>query len=354
MQTNHEALTLDEVATALGFVPAFDRDVWVQMAMAVKSEFGEVGFDLWNNWSATADNYQPKAALATWRSVKPGGAVGIGTLIHAAKQNGFAFAATERTAEQKQAQQQEQAQRALQRAQAEREFAAWQSRWHERIAHVSRELFVEHIHRSGTSKYLGQKKVMAHGIGFVRHGFILAVDDVAETVSIITGAADIVAFTTAHTGANYQQFKNDGGWFIWCTKGTIAVPLRNAAGEICNIQFIFVDKKQFIKNGRKSGLFHMLGSIVPTTPALLIAEGYATAATLHEAAGLPVVMALDCGNLLSVAQSLRAANNTLPLLVCGDDDVATEGNPGRKFAEAAANAVAGVAVFPVFGNEEAA
>ena len=37
----------------------------------------------------------------------------------------------------------------------------------------------------------------------------------------------------------------------------------------------------------------------------LIAEGYATAASLHEATGLPVIVAFDAGNLLPVAQAIH-------------------------------------------------
>jgi len=185
----------------------------------------------------------------------------------------------------------------------------------------------------------------------VRAGFVLVVDDAAESVHIITGKDEIKTFLASHTGEQYTEFKNNGGWFLYAARGTIVVPLCNAAGDIGNLQFIFTDKKQFIKNGPKSGLFHFLGSITSHTPAILIAEGYATAATLHEATGYPVAMAIDCGNLLPVAQALRGvppAHSPFPIVVCGDDDAATEGNPGKTKAEEAAQAVAGVAVFPVF------
>jgi putative DNA primase/helicase len=38
---------------------------------------------------------------------------------------------------------------------------------------------------------------------------------------------------------------------------------------------------------------------------LVIAEGYATAASIHEATGLATVAAISCGNLLAVAEALR-------------------------------------------------
>lgn len=348
---NYEALSLDEVAVALGFVPAHDRDTWVRMAMALKSEFGEVAFGLYDQWSSTADNYNRNAVKATWKSAKPGGAVGIGTLVYLAKENGFTFERPEQTPAQKEAQKLEQAQRRIAREQAEREFEAWQATWHQRIAEIARQIFTQHTGPTGSSKYLGTKKCGPHGIGFVREGFIVQVDDTAEAANIITGKAEISAFLSANTGANYAEFKANGGWFIHAKRGTLVVPLRNNAGDILNLQFIFIDKKQFIKNGRKSGLFHLLGSITNTTPALLIAEGYATAATLHEATGYPVVMAMDCGNLLPVAQAWREECPDLPMIFCADNDAETKDNPGKTYAEAAAKAVGGVVALPVFEVE---
>lgn len=107
--------------------------------------------------------------------------------------------------------------------------------------------------------------------------------------------------------------------------------------------------KLFLKGGRKSGLWHMLGS-TEGAETVLLAEGYATAASLRQATGLPVAVGFDAGNLLHVAKALHAQLPTALLVVCGDDDAATAQrvgrNTGRAKAEAAANAVGGVTVFP--------
>jgi Primase C terminal 2 (PriCT-2) len=50
------------VQAALSYIPADDRNTWLRMGMAVKSELGDGGFDLWDEWNRTADNYDPKAA----------------------------------------------------------------------------------------------------------------------------------------------------------------------------------------------------------------------------------------------------------------------------------------------------
>lgn len=76
------------IASALSFIPADHRETWVAMAMAVKSEMGDAGFDLWDQWSQTADNYNAQAARSVWRSCR-GSGVTLGTLFHEAKCNGW-------------------------------------------------------------------------------------------------------------------------------------------------------------------------------------------------------------------------------------------------------------------------
>jgi putative DNA primase/helicase len=56
--------------------------------MAIKAEMGESGFDLWDDWSQTAGNYNAQAACAVWKSCK-GSGVTMGTLFHEAKANGW-------------------------------------------------------------------------------------------------------------------------------------------------------------------------------------------------------------------------------------------------------------------------
>lgn len=73
----------------LAFIPAEDRDLWVRMAMAMQSKFGDDGLAAWLVWSATADNYNERDALAVWRSISPDGGVSFGSLIREARHNGW-------------------------------------------------------------------------------------------------------------------------------------------------------------------------------------------------------------------------------------------------------------------------
>jgi len=229
--------------------------------------------------------------------------VGIGTLLHLAKEHGFvlpkaseALAApspevlAQRERERVQRLQAEQArQQAAHAAAAADAVAQWDA-----------------ASDTGASPYLARKGVQAHGVRF---------------------AAD----------------------------GCVLVPLRDAAGALWNLQRIAPERpavgtdKLFLKGGRKSGLWHWCGDPAGAQ-VLLIAEGLATAASLHQATGRPVAVAFDAGNLAHVAKALRQQYRAALLVLCGDDDRDTEArtgtNTGRVKAEAAARAVRGLAVFP--------
>ena len=78
-----------QIGSAISFIPAIDRELWVEIGMALKSELGDSGFDLWDRWSSQADSYNPKSAKSVWKSIKPCGGITIGTLFHHAKLEGW-------------------------------------------------------------------------------------------------------------------------------------------------------------------------------------------------------------------------------------------------------------------------
>jgi putative DNA primase/helicase len=87
--------------------------------------------------------------------------------------------------------------------------------------------------------------------------------------------------------------------------------------------------KLFTKGMAKAGASCKLGCVVAGEP-LILAEGYATAATIREATGyqVPVFVCFDAGNLMPAAEAIRAVWRN-PILICADDDWRTAGNPGR-------------------------
>lgn len=76
------------IQSALSYIPADDRETWLQMAMAIRSEVGDEGFDMWDQWSSTADSYNQAAARSVWKSCR-GSGITLGTLFYEAKARGW-------------------------------------------------------------------------------------------------------------------------------------------------------------------------------------------------------------------------------------------------------------------------
>ena len=145
--------------------------------------------------------------------------------------------------------------------------------------------------------------------------------------------------------------------------GSMLIPMLDVAGTVHGLQIIRsrtakgatpkgrkpMEKEYWPRGLIKKGHFHMLGMPVGAA-VVLVAEGYATAASLFEATGLPTVVAFDANNLAPVAAVLHARYKTARLLICADDDSFSEGNPGVTCASAAALEVGGAFVAPVFAD----
>lgn len=141
---------------------------------------------------------------------------------------------------------------------------------------------------------------------------------------------------------------------VW--HGMLVIPMRDAAGKLWNVERIAPVKpadgsdKKGLYGGRRAGCYFSLGAL-EGAPALCIAEGFATGATIREATGYPVAVAFNAGNLLPVATALRGKFPELPLILCADDDHRAENNPGLTKATEAARAVNALLANPDFGAD---
>lgn len=106
-------------------------------------------------------------------------------------------------------------------------------------------------------------------------------------------------------------------------RGEILVPMVAVDGSLFNVQRISEDgEKRFLMGGRKQGTFHRIEG----TGLAWIAEGYATAATIHAATGAAVLVAFDAGNMASVAAELPGRLNA----VAADNDAKGAGQKGAE------------------------
>lgn len=160
-----------------------------------------------------------------------------------------------------------------------------------------------------------------------------------------------------------------GVWSMWdesinkqvTVSDVLLVPVQNADGAIRSLQGIFADRsnpkgldKCFAPGGETKGNFFLIGVPPASDEAgavIVIAEGVATGASVHEACGHFTVVAFSANNLMNVAKVWRKACPKARIVIACDDDWRTPGNPGAKYGYAAAAAVGGVEAVPVFADQ---
>lgn len=136
--------------------------------------------------------------------------------------------------------------------------------------------------------------------------------------------------------------------------GNLIVPLRDTAGVLHTIETITVaGDKRYLAGGAKAGHFCTIGGPIKPTGGTLICEGWATGASLFEATGLPVVAAMDAGNLVGVANEVSRTypDAVITIVADNDDKPGRNLNPGVSAATKAAVAVeARLAIPPIPGD----
>ncbi|EBO4973965.1 toprim domain-containing protein [Salmonella enterica] len=131
--------------------------------------------------------------------------------------------------------------------------------------------------------------------------------------------------------------------------GDMVVPLYDDAGALVNVQLINSDGlKRTLKGGAVKGASHTIEGKKQAGKRLWIAEGYATALTVHHLTGETVMVALSSVNLLSLASLARQKHPACQIVLAADRDL---NGDGQNKAAAAAEACEGiVALPPVFGD----
>lgn len=275
-----------DIRQALNHVDSHDREMWLRMGAGIKSELGEGGFEIWDAWSQQADNYNAKSARSAWKSLKSG-RVNIGTVFFEAKRAGYVSGTpyTPPSPQEQAAKEQERriaeekalAQRAIEAARAKADAL---SRWDKA------------------------------GPADPKHPYLVA-----------KGITDQVVISA---------IRQDGNQLL--------VPLRQNK-ELVALQSIGPNGfKSFAQGSQVQGSAFLIGHPNEATSerGVLVAEGFATAASLHQATGQPVLMAVHAYNMKPVAETLKGRMPDIPVTFCADNDA---NGVGIKYAEQAADIV---------------
>lgn len=306
-------INIDTAFSALNFCSPYERDEWIQMGMAIKSEFGEEGFPVWDLWSQQDDSYKSSTAMSVWRSFKKGG-IGIGTLIDKALKNGFKFENKQLSKIDRKRLESERKVRLDNRKKEDELEQQKTIAWREKLS-VFLTSTMQFFNTEGASDYLKEKRVAEFGLLFSQEPMVLAVDQDKDVLELYLGHERFTEFfdIPKEKRPKFRMFK----------KGIIAVPLVDIDGQLWNLQIIQGGGHKSFFPGRKQGCFHLIGSI----PAvgrfnLCMAEGYANAASVHMALKCPVVVAFDSGNLMPVTRAFfkKYADRISQFAICADDD----------------------------------
>ena len=115
--------------------------------------------------------------------------------------------------------------------------------------------------------------------------------------------------------------------------GRLVVPLYDQDGTLSTLQYIDHEGgKLYHPGGQTGGKFWQIGTL-DESGTLFVAEGFATAATIHETTGRPVAVAYSASNLVPVTGILREMHgSTQDIVIVADHD---KSGVGQRYAEQA-------------------
>lgn len=306
----------DRVRMALSVIPAEDYTTWVEMAFAVKSGLGEAGFEVWDEWSRGAFNYDAPAALRTWRSVKEDGTKRLGSLFWLAGQYGFdpaRYPSHEFTsgARERVPVAAEQVLRRLAKARAKAQ-----------VRHVATAAEARELWRHARTVQRDHPYLLRKAVG--------PVDTLRELNAL--EVRRLAGYTPKSAGR-------------YLTGRVLLVPV-HIDDVLSTLEFIDeLGRKSAMAGGAKSGGYWSVGALprpVDQLSPTLIAEGMATALSAHRATGWFAIAALSSGNLPKVAQSWRSRYPDIELVVLADRGA------GQEYAQRAACEAGARLAIPMF------
>jgi len=131
----------------------------------------------------------------------------------------------------------------------------------------------------------------------------------------------------------------------------LILPIINLSKQMTSLQFIYPNgRKMLLTGGQKQGCFIPVTNNILHVERAIICEGWSTGCSIAESApNSLVISAIDASNLKSIAMAARNHWPNIELIIAGDDDRNTPGNPGAtkaKEAAIAANALLSMPQWP--------
>ncbi|MDR5772469.1 MULTISPECIES: DUF927 domain-containing protein [unclassified Caballeronia] len=304
------------ILEALSYIPPdCERDVWFRVAAALKNGEGEAAFETFDTWSKASPNYSAADTRDTWRSIRPDAGITIATLFAIAKQYGYNTRSKVGTVVDP---------KEVERRRAERDT---------RVAQDAQKREVKRKHAASLALAVIEKAGSARD----DHPYLLC-----KGVSAVDTLREMDAAKLQRLIGYRPQC---GGSHL---EGRILIAPVTISGAITTVEMIDESgRKSALANGEKAGGCWFACALPEKSERILIAEGVATALSAHLCTGDAAVAALSAGNLMKVAQAMRAAHPDAEITVLAD-----LGNGQQKAVEAA-RSVNGKVALPDFGDKRA-
>ena len=144
---------------------------------------------------------------------------------------------------------------------------------------------------------------------------------------------------SAHPYIVKKCLKANPGWRM-DSDGCLVSPMLSAEGHVVGTQSIWTDGAKKFDYGSTAGgsWWHVGGPVWGVTGRVYVAEGVATAASIHEATGKPVLVAYSAGNMTAACKVLRTLSPDAEVMIVADRDAS---GTGEREANKAAEAVGG-------------
>jgi putative DNA primase/helicase len=204
----------------------------------------------------------------------------------------------------------------------------WQAKKNKTLSHADRSAFMHRVNES---------KAQAEVIRNAKH------TDAENRASVIWNIA-----SSAPKNHPYLVRKGIKIHNAKLHKDSLVLPVMDFSDKLASLQFIGMDgRKLLLSGGRKQGCFIPVNSNSTGYARVIICEGWATGCTLAEdKPGTHVLAAIDAGNLKQVAIAARSRWPSLEIVIAGDDDRLTLGNPGVTKSRASAIAAGALLALP--------
>jgi putative DNA primase/helicase len=290
--------TIEHAEDALRFVPSDDRKLWVDVGMAIKSEFGDNGLGTWLEWSQTSASFLERDALTVWRSMKCDGGITIATLFHHAKANGW-------------------------RPSTLASISAPIN--HQHTAVLDPKIDDDAAKKRSRAREVAAKIMQAASPVRPDHPYLQK-----KGVSPVSSLLEMDS-SSLKAWIGYQP-KSSGK----ALEGRIIIAPIRINGTFSSCEFIDENGlKCALAGGEKSGGFWLTREISEQEPTICIAEGVSTALSVSEATGLAVASAFSVTNLKSAGESLLKAYPNARIVLLADLDKETRGPHGEAIKAAA-------------------